>query len=151
MISFSWNNGGHDIVGARAIQEVYKYYPPSLFARDRSYPAFGNSAMNSDMGEGDRTDGDLVGGINLGFRFSDVVDEPGRWSVKLSNDLAKAEMTVDVTPRRRQQFKPKPGETFRWTNAAGGEGETAADQWGLVTITRVRIKPGEGTTLTISR
>lgn len=149
--AFSWNNEGHSSAGAKSIREIMKYYPSSKFARNLSYPAFGNSSVNSNMGNGKRDDGDLVGGINLGFIWTDVVDQPATWSVKLSNDLAKAPMTVDVTPRRCQQFKAKPGDTFHWTNTAGGEGEVIADQWGLVTIKQVTIKPGEPTTLTIER
>jgi hypothetical protein len=80
-----------------------------------------------------------------------VVDEEGKWSIKLSNDLAKAEMTVDVTPRWCQKFKAKPGDKLKWTNSAGGAGEVAADQWGLVTVEKVKLKPGEPTVLTISR
>jgi hypothetical protein len=103
------------------------------------------------MGNGDKADGDLVGGINLGFDWKDMVDEEGKWSANISNSLAKAEMTVDVTPRWCQKFKPKAGDKFQWTNSAGGAGEVTADQWGLVTVEKVKIGPGEGTTLTISR
>ncbi|HOX07460.1 MAG TPA: hypothetical protein PK280_13740, partial [Planctomycetota bacterium] len=92
-----------------------------------------------------------VFGINLGFIWKDVVDEPGKWSVKLSNDLAKAEMTVDVTPRRCQQFKLKAGDKLKWTNSAGGAGEATADQWGLVTIEKVKIAPGAESVLTITK
>lgn len=149
--AFSWNNAGHDSVGAGAMQVLIKYYPSHKFSRNQSYPAFGNSSINDDMGKGDKTDGDLVGGINLGFDWSDVVDESDRWSIRISNDLCTDVMTVDVTPRRCQKFKAKPGDTFQWTNSAGGKGEVRADEWGLVTVEKVRIKPGEATTLTITR
>jgi hypothetical protein len=149
--ALSWNNQGHSSGAARRMQDIHKYYGPEKFARDRSFPAFGNSSIDSDMGNGEQNDGDPEGGINLGFIWSDVVDEEGRWSVKLSNDLAKAEMTVDVTPRWCQKFKPEAGQKFRWTNSAGGSGDVTADQWKLVTVEKVRIKPGEATTLTISR
>lgn len=149
--AFSWNNGGHDSEGAKAMALVNKYYPATKFSRDRSYPAFGNSSINQNMGNGDRADGDLVGGINLGFSWNDVVDEPDHWSVSLSNDLAQADMTVDVTPRRCQKFKVQAGEKFKWTNSAGGAGEVAADPQGLVTVEKVTIKPGAPTTLVISK
>ena len=148
--AFSWNNGNHG-EGAASRGLVNKYYGPGTFARNRSYPAFSNSSIDNNMGSGDAKEGDLVGGINLGFAWKNVVDEAGKWSAAISNDLAKAEMTVDVTPRYCQKFKAKPSEKFKWTNSAGGAGEVAADQWGLVTIEKVRIKPGEATTLAISR
>lgn len=149
--AFSWNNGGHDEVGAKAMEPINRYYPSSKFARNRSFPAFGNSSIDQNMGNGDKADGDLVGGINLGFDWKDVVDEDGRWSARISNDLAKDEMTVDVTPRWCQKFKPKAGEKFKWTHSAGGAGEVTADAWGVVTVEKVRIKPGEGTVLTLAQ
>src|SRR5271166_4235895 len=96
--AFAWNNGDHSS-GSQPMEKVRKYYPPEKFARNSSYPAFSNSSIDNNPGNGDPTNGDLEGGINLGFLWSDVVDEESQWSVKLANDLAKAEMTVDVTPR----------------------------------------------------
>ncbi|MEX0704397.1 MAG: hypothetical protein WD069_20015 [Planctomycetales bacterium] len=148
--AFSWNNGNHGGGGA-AGRLITKYYPAEKFARDRSYPAFGNSSLDDDLGNGDPADGDLVGGINLGFDWKDVCDAPHEWTVALSNELATAEMTVDVTPRRCGQFRPMPGENVTWTNTAGGSGEAIADRHGLVTIPAVRIAPKEATTLAITR
>lgn len=148
--AFSWNNGNHS-GGGQARQAISKYYPPEKFAKNRSYPAFGNSSINNNMGNGDPNDGDPVGGINLGFLWNDVRDEPGRWSVKLANDLAKEEMTVDVTPRRCQEFKARPGDVIHWANSAGGAGKVTADRWGLVTVEKVKITPGQETVLTIER
>jgi hypothetical protein len=60
-------------------------------------------------------------------------------------------MTVDVTPRRLQKFKPKPGEKFKWTSSTGGSGTVTADKWGLVTVEKVKIYPGATTKLTIGK
>ncbi len=146
--AFAWNNGDHS-GGGRAMQAIMKYYPPEKFARNRSYPAFSNSSLDDRMGNGDPKDGDLEGGINLGFVWKDVRDEAGRWSATLSNDLARAAMTVDVTPRRCQQFRPRPGDRLRWTTSAGDAGEVTADAWSLVTVPRVPIRPGNETALTL--
>jgi hypothetical protein len=160
--AMAWTDGGHDNETPRVMVRVNKYYGPEKFARNQSYPAFGTSSIDDDLGSGVRVekevggkktmvlkDGALTGGVNLGFIWSDVVDEPDRWSVKLANDLATDDMAVDVTPRRCQKFKPKPGAAFSWTNSAGGAGQVAADQWGLVTIPKVLIKPGATTVLTL--
>ena len=128
---------------------ITKYYPAAKFARDRSYPAFGNSSIDSKMGNGSKEDGDREGGINLGFDWKDLVDEEGKWSVTVSNDLAKEAMTVDVTPRRCQKFKLKPGVECKWTASTGASGTVRADKWGLVTVPKVVIKAGTGTVLTI--
>ncbi len=152
--AFAWNNFGHGTdtkSGSAPIALVKKYYPPEKFARNRSYPAFANSSIDQDPGPGDPKLGDMEGGINLGFHWKDPADETSRWSVKLGNELCKAEMTVDVTPRRCQKFKAKPGEKFKWTNSAGGNGELNADANGLVTVQKVKIFPGKETMLTIMR
>jgi pimeloyl-ACP methyl ester carboxylesterase len=148
--AFAWNNGDHSS-GAQPMEKVVKFYPPEKFARNQSYPAFRNSSLDDDPGKGDPKEGALEGGINLGFVWKDVADEQGKWSVRLSNELAKADMTVDVTPRRCQKFKPKPGETVKWQASTGSSGTTAVDGKGLVTIPKIALLPGKETVLTISR
>jgi hypothetical protein len=148
--AFAWNNGDHSS-GAQPMEKVVKFYPPEKFARNQSYPAFRNSSLDDDPGKGDPKEGALEGGINLGFDWKDVADDQGKWSVRLSNELAKADMTVDVTPRRCQKFKPKPGETVKWQASTGSSGTATADGKGLVTIPKVALLPGKETVLTISR
>lgn len=148
--AFAWNNGGHS-AGTKPIEDVYKYYPPDRFRRNLSYPAFTRSSIDDDPGDGDAARGAMEGGINLGFVWKDPADEPDRWAVSFSNVLAHDPMTVDVTPRRAQQFRPRPGEVLRWTTAAGASGEVTVDQWGLVTVEKVAIRPGQDTVLTFSR
>lgn len=148
--SFAWNNGGHGD-GGKAMTLITQYYPPEIFARNRSYPAFGNSSIDQKMGGGDVKDGDLEGGINLGFRWSEVVDEAEKWSVALQNDLAKGDMTVDVTPRRCQTFRLKAGETVRWTTSDGRSGMATVDAHGLVTVDGVRLAAGVKTLLVLKR
>ena len=145
---FAWNDGGHS-EGGKPMTLITKYYPETKFALNRSYPAFGNSSLNSNLGTGDKLDGDLVGGINLGFGWKEVTDEEGQWSIAMSNDLAERAMTVDVTPRRCQKFKPPPGTKCTWTTSTGGSGAVTVDRWGLVTIAKVAIEPGAATVLTI--
>ncbi len=162
--AFAWNDGNHG-TGAKAMQEVERYYPATLFARNQSYPALGNSSLNDDPGTGeverlidnrkrpvlDENNGALTGGINLGFEWKNVVDEPNRWSVALSNVLAKDAITVDVTPRRCQQFKPSAGAVFTWRSSLGEQGKVTADAHGLVTIAQFKIQPGQPVELTIEK
>jgi hypothetical protein len=149
--AFAWNDAGHSDEGARPMELIYKYYGPDKISRRVSYPAFGNSSLDNNPGNGNPRDGEKQGGINLGFAWRDVVDTPDGWTATLANDLAKADMTVDVTPRRTSRFKPSPGETLRWTSSGGGSGEVTVDRWGLVTVEKIVIRPGQYTTLTISR
>ena len=143
---FGWDNGGHGSA-RNQFRMLCKYYPWHLFALNRSYPAFGNSSIDDELGP----DGPKEGYVNVGFVWKDVVDEKGKWSAKISNGEAKEDMTADVTPRRCQEFKPKPGEKLKWTSSAGGSGQVAADQWGLVTVEKVKIPKGKEITLTIRR
>lgn len=145
---FAWNDGGHS-EGGQPMNIIQKYYPASKFARDRSYPAFGNSSLDSKLGDGSKDDGDREGGISLGFDWKDVGDEDARWSITISNDLAKETMTVDVTPRRCQKFQPKPGTECKWTTSTGGSGTVVVDKWGLVTAPRVMIEAGKGTVVRV--
>ncbi|MBA4066770.1 MAG: hypothetical protein C0501_24300 [Isosphaera sp.] len=146
--AFAWNDGDHSS-GAQPMAKVLKYYPPELFARSKSYPAFANSSIDQKLGTGDPKDGDLEGGINLGFKWSDVVDEDAKWSVRLSNELATGDMTVDVTPRRCQKFKARPNAEAKWETSTGDSGKVTADAAGLVTVPRVKLSPGKDTVLTI--
>jgi hypothetical protein len=100
-------------------------------------------------GNGSKDDGDREGGINLGFDWKDLVDEEGKWSITVSNDLCKDTMTVDVTPRRCQKFKLKPGAECNWSASTGAKGTVVADQWGLVTVPKVDLKAKDGTVLPI--
>jgi hypothetical protein len=153
--AMAWNDGGHG-EGVQPMAKVTRCYNPNKFALHQSYPAFGHSSLDGNLGSGELEgkeikDGDKEGGINLGFFWKNVVDETDKWSAAISNDLCTAEMTVDVTPRRCQKFRLKPGDKLSWSNTAGGNGTADADTWGLVTISKVRIAPGAGTTLTIER
>ncbi len=148
--AFAWNNGDHS-AGTEPMVLVKQDYPPELFALNKSYPALTHSSLDNNLGNGDPANGDLVGGINLGFAWSDIVDQPRQWSVRLSNRLATARMTVDVTPRRLQQFTLNPGDQVSWTNSAGGSGVATVDAWNLVTIPAVGINPGQASVLTLSK
>jgi hypothetical protein len=148
--AFAWNNGDHSS-GAQPMEKVRKYYPPEKFARNRSYPAFSNSSIDQQLGNGDPKDGDLEGGINLGFLWQDVRDEADTWSVRLANDLAQTDLTVDVTPRRCQKFQVPPKTEVRWRASSGDSGTTVADAAGLVTIPRVKLPRGLEVVLTLSR
>ena len=113
----------------------------------------------------DPYDGDSSGMFNGYLRWEtkdeSLVDTADAWSmiVYLSSPdrrgrggAPKDDCTVDITPRRCQAFKPKPGETFTWINLQGARlagsapkwtqvqtGQVTADQWGLVTMKAVKV------------
>ncbi|MFK7988436.1 MAG: MYXO-CTERM sorting domain-containing protein [Sandaracinaceae bacterium] len=152
--AFAWNDGGHS-EGLASSARIRRWYPPELFARNLSYPAFGNSSINDDLGTGDLDTGDPEGGINLGFVWTLVEDTADRWTIELRNELAPAPMTVDVTPRDTQAFLPTAGESVSYSLRRGGEevlsGTVTADRHGLVTLEGVSLNPDADTEIRLTR
>lgn len=148
--AFAWNDGDHSS-GSQPMSLISKFYPPEKFARNQSYPAFGNSSLDQKLGNGDPKDGDLEGGINQGFDWKDVIDQEDKWSVRMTNELAKSDVTVDVTPRRCQKFKVKPGDKVRWSSSTGDSGTATADPAGHITILQFKLRPTTDAVLTITR
>jgi len=147
--AFAWNNGDHS-TGVAPAAEIQRWYPAARFARNLSYPAFSESSIDDDPGEGDPANGDLVGGINLGFVWTDPAEDPSSWSVTISNEICEAPMTVSVTPRRAQHFLPAPGAAVRYVTSSGSQGSLVADAHGLVTVQGVVIAPGATTALQLT-
>ncbi|OPX21996.1 MAG: hypothetical protein B1H04_05715, partial [Planctomycetales bacterium 4484_123] len=73
-----------------------------------------------------------------------------RWAltVYLVDECRAETCTVDVTPRRLKNFRPAPGEKFKWTNTSLANkrllqsGTVTADEWGLVTLKGVTVTRG---------
>ena len=87
----------------------YKWYT-ERFALNKSYPAFSNFSLNDNIGSGARADGDLTGFINYGLDWDIIKDKESRYEAVIKTGYIKsAGATVDITPRRTQLFKPKPG------------------------------------------
>lgn len=151
---FVWGQAGH---GQRAMLPGASPGERELgldIRLDRTLPAFTNGSLDGKPGNGDPADGDPEGQSNLHLVWdtSDeaIVDEEGRWSLVLHvNRKAPAdEGTVDVTPRRCRNFRPKPGQKVSWWNRAlAGDrdfqsGEVSVDAAGLVTVPQVRVRRG---------
>ena len=110
----------------------------------QSLPAFTRCSLDHSPGDGDHNDAEKGGGINLYqlWEPESIVDEPGRWEITLflRPDCPYPRCTTDLTPRRCQKFKTRPGHKFRWTVSSvdGGKmlqsGAAVADKWGLVTL-----------------
>ncbi|MCY3021652.1 MAG: alpha/beta hydrolase-fold protein [Planctomycetota bacterium] len=152
---FVWGMSGH---GQRATMPADggERINPMDIRTDRSLPAFTKCSLDNNPGNGDAADGEKEGQVNrfLYWESADAVDKDTEWAMTMGlvKQAPKGECTVDVTPRRCQKFKVKPGEKLKWT-CAGKEaqsGEATADQWGLVTVPSVRVTK-EKCRLTISR
>ena len=68
------------------------------------------------------------------------------WQMSL-RAVEAATHTVDVTPRRAQQFQPAPGANARWRNLRVSDGvevqsgTVTADSFGLMTVTNLTVSP----------
>jgi hypothetical protein len=145
---FVWGQEGH---GQRA------YMPrgggervmPLDIRTNQSLPAFTHCSLDSNPGNGNPGDGDASGQINccLYWETNNIVDRSERWemTVGLLDQAPRDTATVDITPRRRQQFKTEPGAQLAWTNTALDHnkivqsGRVVADKWGLITLEKIVV------------
>jgi len=120
---------------------------------DVSIPAFSNCSLDNNPGNGCPADGDYYGCINgwLLWGDKDLTDGKERWemTVWVISSCPEDSCTVDITPRHCKNFKPRSGQKFKWTNTSVSDrkvvqqGETTADEWGLVTLEKVIVGKGK--------
>jgi dienelactone hydrolase len=148
--------GGMDAMGS--LSELFRY------RLDHSWPAFSNASCNQDPGDGDPAVGDSIGSIN-GFLDWDTstVDYEDRWGIVLRTRPIQTRggtwpapevVTVDVTPRRLQNFVLIPGQTIEWSVKRLSDsrivqgGLSVVDSTGHVTAYGVEVH-GSGTHLSM--
>ena len=124
------------------------------FRSNLSWPAFSRCSANGDPGDFTATTGDSVGTLN-GYMDWDpaLVDSDSHWEVVLRTRglttlwgqlPAPESLTVDVTPRRVQRFRPAPGVPVTWTATRLSDGTQVQsgsvnlDELGRVTLCAVR-------------
>lgn len=157
----AWNDGDHASTGSKIpadIRQLGDLNSLHYLALNKSYLAFSNSSQDQDPGNGEATSGDVEGYLNRGLGYGEPVDEAGRYevTVKWSLEADKLPVAVDITPRRLQAFKLKPGEAVSAANldAEGKEVqrlELTADGGGLVTVKQFRITSAAGNKLVLTR
>ncbi len=157
----AWNEGTHGEVEPRLpadLRERMSLAWLHRFALNRSYVAFSNSSADGNPGNGDAKDGDPVGFMNRGLDFEILADEPGRYEARLFwyAEPDRLPVTVDVTPRRVQGMKWKPGDVLEaviadTTSAELSRQEVKVDDLGLATVTHVEVRSREGSRVTLRR
>ena len=142
-----WNNGAHDMWKS-VPADVTEFYTTQPLVLTNSYPAFSNFSDNRDPGDGARADGDLVGWMNRGLYWTDVVETENSWSLSLhaEGDFLPTLLTVDVTPRKLTNFLIAPNETV----LVNGN-PVQADSNGRVTAPGIQITKGTPALLQIQR
>ena len=157
-----WDNGTHSTAMRESIPAFPDFrdytYAINHFALNKSYPAFSNFSMNEDPGNGDKTDGDIVGFINRGLEWFGIVDQPDRYEVTIQSTHPDTvyPVSVDITPRNLQRFGLQPGQVIQMRNLAGNgavveEKEVAIDPNGLLTYEAFSITSAQGNTLVAAK
>ena len=145
---FVWGQEGHN-QRAQMPRGGGERVMPLDIRTNQSLPAFTHCSLDSNPGNGNPGDGDPSGQINccLFWETNNIVDRPEQWemTVGLVGEAPRDTATVDITPRRRQQFKTQPAAQFTWTNTSLDQnkviqsGRVVADKWGLVTLEKIVI------------
>lgn len=86
--AFAWNNGNHS--GGSIMSEITKSYPFGTFSIGKGYPLFTEHSLDKDPRV------DLVGGINIGLTFRNVVENASGWSCEVTSVTGAC--TVKVEP-----------------------------------------------------
>ncbi len=143
-----WNNGKHNmsIDVPEDMNDFYSLQPG--MPHGTSFPAFSNFSGNYNPGNGEKDNGDITGWMNRGLYWTDIKENENSWSIRINakGGFLPAKLEVDVTPRRLTRFQIAPGETL----IVNGK-KTKADENGLLTMRKVRLKSGETVSLEIKR
>ena len=149
-----WDNGKHDTCGKDAPEDVKAWLLRfRKFRRDQSYPAFTNASCNRNPGNGAPDNGDIIGWINRGMDWKEIEDAPDRYAITVTADYPGLQYPVrtDMTLRRVQQFKTRPGEKLSVTIGDAAPVSITADTTGHITITRLTIPSQTGVRVVIRR
>jgi len=149
-----WDNGTHPTSGKDAPADVKAWEERfRQLRRDESYPAFTNTSSDRNPGNGAPDDGDLIGWINRGMTWKDIEDTPNRYAITILADYPGLRYPVrtDVTLRRVQQFKVRPGEKLKVCIGDANPIPLAADATGRITVRGVVIPSPDGVRLRVSR
>ena len=146
---FYWGPFGHGNNSAKIkeVNDLIDSFDWLQVKKNEVYPVFTGASINSKLPWPDNLQSTEAGQINAFFRWKTLKDTAQELEMSLflvsSTDLKTKfeipkEAGADVTLRRLQQFKLKPGASFRWSfGPALGEGKI--DAQGLITVSGLKI------------
>ncbi len=148
-----WNNGAHGM-SEEAPADV-KAWGSMLYRYrlNQSYPVFTACSTDRNYGQGNPTDGDLEGWINRGLTWEKLEDTADRYALTVlaAYPALTYPVTLAVTPRRVQHFKPAPGTALVVAAGNGQPRTLVVDPDGRFTVPEVVVGDAAGTRLTIRR
>lgn len=149
-----WDDGQHGTSGKNAPEDVAGWQSRfRKFRLDESFPAFSQTSANRNPGSGDPKDGDLIGWMNRGMDWREIEDTADRYAITLTADFPSVAYPVktQVTLRRVQHFKPRPGTRLRVAAGKSTAVFVAVGADGRITIPGVSIPDANGTRVVITR
>ncbi|MGB3074452.1 MAG: MopE-related protein [Chitinophagales bacterium] len=147
---YFWDEREHDGTGGFWTDNNFDVL---RYSRNKSYPAFSNCSLNEYYGVGIKSSGAPYGSVNGSMDWVDnVTDSAFVWKanclirgLNAMNDLIVVypdSGTVDITPRRRQQFLPPPHAIIYWSVIHKGQTIQSGDQVfedGIITLSQIKI------------
>lgn len=144
-----WGDYGHENNNERiaACNDLIHSFDIFSMNKSESYPVFTNASTDSIIPWPDDRQNKNMGQVNGFFRWKNVEDTENRYAVSLNllrqNEWQSRETfptlsVADVTPRRLQEFRPVPGETYKYS-FGDISGEVKADVDGLITIEKLPV------------
>ena len=106
--AFYWNNGDHS-TGSQ-MDQILQSYPYGTYQLDKGWPVFTEHSLDQDPSV------DLLGGINIGLSFRNVIETANGWSCEVTNVVAGC--TVKVKPCS-EEFKANVAAKLVTIPAAG--------------------------------
>ena len=162
MLFAGWDTGGH----GDALRGHVDGFPDfrdfdwaiEHFALNRSFPAVTNCSLDQNPGNGNPENGDPRGFLNRGIDWMAPVESRERYEIRMivRHPEARWPVRMDVTPRRRQAFRPAPGAALAASNVAG-DGSTVeekvlrVDPAGRITYPDFTVTGAAGNTLVIKQ
>ena len=157
---FYWGPFGHANNHAQImkVNDLINSFDWLNVKKNEAYAVFTNASCNSKLPWPDNTKEKAPGQINAFFRWKNIADTKDKLAMSIflvsAEDLKTSfkipkTATADISPRRIQNLKVKPGEAFKWTFGEA-KGSVKADPAGLITIPGLKITAAPAT-LTVNR
>lgn len=147
---FYWGPFGHANNNAKilAVNDLVHSFDWLSVRKNEAYAVFTDASTNDPLPWPGNLADKKPGQVNAFFRWKMLSDSRKKAEVSLfltdpatlkTSFALPAEATANVSLRRLQAFKVKPGETVRWM-FGDSKGEVQADDTGLVTVPNLKIR-----------
>ena len=157
---FYWGPFGHANNNAKIlpVNDLVHSFDWLGVKKNELYPVFTDASTNDPLPWPSNLSDKKPGQVNAFFRWKTLADTRQRAEVSLflvTTDTLKTtfaipfEATVNVSLRRLQNLRVKPGEAVRWSFGQA-KGEVKADAEGVVTVSGLKIT-AKPVTLTVGR